>query len=146
MRVLIVDDSKIVRERVVELLSELQDGIDVVGQAGEVTEAIGAVHRLKPDAVILDIGMPGGSGVDVLQAIKQVGLSPVIMMLTNLAHPQYRKRCMDIGADFFYDKSKEFCKVPETFRRLLREPSWDRTGDICDVCSKPSVLCHRPSA
>jgi DNA-binding NarL/FixJ family response regulator len=146
MRVLIVDDSRIMRERVVEMLSELQDDIVVVGQAGEATEAIGAVHRLKPDAVILDIGMPGGSGIDVLRAIRQDGLSPVIMMFTNLANPLYRKRCKDIGADFFFDKSKEFCKVPETFRRLLREPSWDHTGDICAVCSKPSVLCHRPNA
>ena len=144
MRVLIVDDSRIVRERVAAMLSEIQDGIDVVGQAGEVNEAISAFHRLKPEAVILDIAMPGGSGVDVLQAIKQYGPSPVIMMLSNHSHPHYRKKCMETGADFFYDKSSEFCKVAETFRRLTQDPPWDRRGDICDGCSQPAFACSRP--
>jgi len=145
MRVLIVDDSRMVRERVVAMLSEVQGGIDVVGQAGEVTEAIGAYQRLRPDAVILDIAMPGGSGIDVLQTIKRDKPSPVVMMLTNCPYPQYRKKCLDTGADFFFDKSSEFCKVPETFRRMIQEPLWDRAGSICDGCPRRSDSCCRPT-
>ena len=144
MRVLIVDDSTVVRERVVAMLSDLQPGIEVVGQAGEVNEAILAARRLKPDAVILDISMPGKSGIEALQAITRDTPAPLVMMLTNYPYSQYREKCMEAGADFFYDKSTEFCKVSETFRRLNHDPLWDRCEDICDGCSQPTFACNRP--
>jgi DNA-binding NarL/FixJ family response regulator len=146
MRVLIVDDSLIVRERVATMLADLQSGIEVVGQAGEVDEAILATRRLKPDAVILDISMPGKSGIEALQAITQDPPAPLVMMLTNYPYAQYRKKCLEAGADFFYDKSTEFCKVSETFRRLIQNPLWDRHADICDGCSQPTFACNRPRA
>lgn len=146
MRVLIVDDSVVVRQRVVAMLSDLQPGIEVVGQAGEVDEAILATRRLKPDAVILDISMPGKSGIEALQAITQDTPAPLVMMLTNYPYSQYRKKCLEAGADFFYDKSTEFCKVSETFRRLIQNPRWDRRGDICIECSQSTFACNRPRA
>jgi DNA-binding NarL/FixJ family response regulator len=144
MRVLIVDDSTVVRERVVAMLSDLQPGLEVVGQAGEVDEAILATRRLKPDAVILDISMPGKSGIEALRAITQDSPAPLVMMLTNYPYAQYRKRCLDAGADFFYDKSTEFCKVAETFRRLTQDPLWDRRRDICEGCSQAAFECSQP--
>jgi two-component system response regulator DevR len=70
IKVFIADDSLIVREHLVTMLDELA-GIEIVGQAGTVTEAISAIRILQPDVVILDIRMPGGSGIDVLENIKQ---------------------------------------------------------------------------
>ncbi|HYL81075.1 MAG TPA: response regulator transcription factor, partial [Candidatus Acidoferrum sp.] len=109
-------------------------------------EAILATRRLKPDAVILDISMPGKSGIEALQAITQDTPAPLVMMLTNYPYAQYRKKCLDAGANFFYDKSTEFCKVSETFRRLTQNPAWDRRGNICDGCSQPTFGCNRPRA
>ena len=68
IQVFIADDSLIVRERLVMMLDELA-GIEIVGQAENVAEAISAIRKLQPDVVILDIRMPGGSGIDVLQNI-----------------------------------------------------------------------------
>jgi DNA-binding NarL/FixJ family response regulator len=82
------------------MLSGLKD-IEVVGQAENGAQAMDSIRELKPDAVILDIQMPNGSGIDVLQNIKIGGPTPVAIMLTNYAYPQYRRRCMDAGADFF---------------------------------------------
>ena len=62
IKVFIADDSLIVREHLVTMLDELA-GIEIVGQAGTVTEAISAIRNLQPDVVILDIRMPGGSGL-----------------------------------------------------------------------------------
>jgi DNA-binding NarL/FixJ family response regulator len=112
MKVFIVDDSAIVRERLINMLSELEE-IEVIGQAEDAREAIDSITKLKPDAVLLDIRMPGGSGIDVLEHIKKDQPAPIVIMLTNYPDTQYRKKCMDAKADFFLDKSTEFEKVIE---------------------------------
>src|SRR5262245_61885063 len=108
--VFIVDDAAMVRERLIGLFSELP-GVTVVGQAATAYDAIAAIPPLKPDVVVLDISLPGGNGLQVLQAIKRVAPSPLVIMLTNFAHEQYRRRCLQLGADHFFDKSREFEKV-----------------------------------
>lgn len=118
MRVLIADDSSIVRERLVALLSELKD-IEIIGQAQDSIEALDLFRRLKPDTVILDIRMPRGNGIAVLHAIKQEEAPPTVIMLTNHAYPQYRGKCLDGGADYFLDKSTEFEKVLQIFKGLI---------------------------
>ena len=115
--VFIADDSSIVREHLVTMLEELA-GIDIVGQAENVAEAISAIRNLQPDAVILDILMPGGSGIKVLQNIKQAGAGPMVIILTNYPYPVFRQKCMQAGADFFLDKSTEFDQIPELFERF----------------------------
>jgi DNA-binding NarL/FixJ family response regulator len=117
IRVFIADDSQIVQVRLVALLGELA-GVEVIGQAGTVPVAIAGIRRLQPDVVLLDIHMPGGSGIDVLQSIKQGPLAPVVIMLTNYPYPAYRERCMRLGADFFFDKSTEFDLVPNVLASL----------------------------
>jgi DNA-binding NarL/FixJ family response regulator len=117
IKVLIVDDSLVVRERLVAILDELA-GIEIVGQAENVTEAIGAVRKLRPDVIILDIWMPGGSGIDVLRQIKQGGAGPMVIILTNYPFPEYRQRCLNAGANFFLDKSTEFDQIPKLFKEF----------------------------
>jgi len=112
MKVFIADDSSEVRERIRMLLSELEK-IEMIGEAENVQEAIESIRHLGPDVVILDIRMPGGSGIDVLKEIVKEDRVPIIIMLTNYPYPQYKKKCMDAGADFFFDKSREFEKVVE---------------------------------
>jgi len=118
MTVFIVDDSAILRERLIGMLSELK-GIEIAGQAQAPREAINSIRELNPDAVILDLRMPGGNGINVLQNIKKDKPSPIVIVFTNYPYPQYRKKCMDIGADFFFDKSTEFDKLIEVFKQLL---------------------------
>jgi DNA-binding NarL/FixJ family response regulator len=117
MKVFIVDDSAVVRDRLKDMLSELKE-VAIVGQAESPQEAIIAIHKLKPDVVILDIRMPGGSGIDLIPNIKKDKFPPMVIMLTNYPYPQYRQKCMDAGADFFFDKSTEFEEVIEICRSL----------------------------
>jgi len=121
MKVLIADDSTELRERIVDMISE-EGSIEMVGQAENVPEAINAIRELKPDVIILDIRMPGGCGIDVLNTIEKNGRIPVVIMLTNYPYPQYRKKCFDAGADFFFDKSSEFEKLIDVLQRV---PSGD---------------------
>ena len=82
-------------------------------------EAINAVRKLNPDVVVLDIKMPGVDGIDVLKAIKNKNQDIVVIMLTNYPYPQYRKKCIELGADYFFKKSTEFESVIETLKQLI---------------------------
>lgn len=120
MRVYVVDDSPLVRERLVALLAEVE-GIDVVGSAASSEEGIAGITAHEPDVAILDIRMPAGSGISVLEEIRRSEKPPTIIMLTNYPYPQYRRKCMDAGADYFFDKSSEFNKVTDVLARMVAE-------------------------
>jgi DNA-binding NarL/FixJ family response regulator len=113
--VFIVDDSPVVRERLAHMISELPD-TEIIGQADIAFEAINSIRRSKPTIVVLDISMPGGSGIYVLESIKKEKPAPTVIMLTNFAHDQYRQKCLQLGADYFFDKSTEFEKVIDVLR------------------------------
>ena len=116
VKVFIADDSRIVQEHLVTILDELAE-VEIVGQAETVAEAISAIGELRPDVVILDIRMPDGSGIDVLQTIKQDDPAPAVIVLTNYPYPAYRQKCLQAGADFFLDKSTEFDQIPDLIER-----------------------------
>jgi len=118
LQVLIVDDSAIVRFRLAEMVESVEH-VRVVGQAPSATRAIMALRELRPDLVILDIQMPDGDGVAVLEAAKQLDPAPTVMMLTNYADEYYRSWCHAAGADFFLDKSKQFEEIPQILRDMI---------------------------
>jgi len=122
MKVLIVDDSAIMRERLKAVLSEITE-LENISYAEDVPEAISSVQKLNPEVVILDIRMPGGSGIDVLQKVKKSNRPPLVIVLTNYPYPQYRRKCIEAGADFFFDKSTEFDKVTEVLKQLKQNQS-----------------------
>lgn len=122
MRVLIVDDSRIMREHIVEALSELPD-VEMVGEVADADEVESAIEELDPDVVTLDIKLKSGNGVDVLRDIKEKHPSVTVIMLTNYPYPQYRRECLRAGADYFFDKSTEFEQVAEACGRLASRTS-----------------------
>jgi DNA-binding NarL/FixJ family response regulator len=117
MRIFVADDSAMLRERMIRLLSELS-GIEVVGQAQDAFAAFEAICEAKPDIVTLDIELIGGSGIDVLRQIKNKDCSTVVIMLTNNSTPPYRRKCMEAGADYFFDKSTDFEKLKAVLQVL----------------------------
>ena len=122
MTLLIADDSDVIVQRLVTMLADV-DGLEIVGRAGTVFEATRAVRFLKPDVMILDMRMPGGSGIDVLEAMKRDRVTPIVIVLTNYNHPLYRRKCLESGARFFMDKSTEFENVGAVLSDLIREAS-----------------------
>jgi DNA-binding NarL/FixJ family response regulator len=119
MRVFITDDSKIVVERMTDLLKEVS-GVEVVGQSGNALDAVLSIQETNPDAVILDLQMPGGSGLDVLKAIRRGHPRLQVLICTNYPYQQYRDECMAAGANYFLDKSADFDKIPTIFRQLIK--------------------------
>jgi DNA-binding NarL/FixJ family response regulator len=125
MKVFIADDSALMRQRLVSLLSEVE-GVELVGQAGDAHEALEAIRRLKPDVAILDIRMPGGNGITVLEAVRAGEATPVVIMLTAFPYPQYRKKCLEAGADHFFDKATEFDSVLKALEQLRARTTEER--------------------
>lgn len=110
MKVFIADDSDMVRESLIAVLSELKD-ITFIGQAQNAIDAMEAITRLRPDVAILDIQMPYGSGIDVLRRIRDRKWPMTVIMYTGYPEPQYVKKCMEGGADFFFNKGKDLEKL-----------------------------------
>ena len=121
MKIFIADDSRVIVERLADLLEEEVPGAHLVGQAGDVPGAISGVQKMMPDALILDLQMPGGSGLDVLRAIRTDYPHLYVLICTNYPYPQYREECLHAGANFFLDKTAEFEKIPVILRELIQK-------------------------
>jgi len=121
MRVVIADDSEILRSRLIEMLHEIE-GIEVVAEAKDSREAIEAIKMHHPDVVVMDIRMPGNDGIMVIETIKKGKKNkPKIIVFTNYPYLQYRKKCIDAGADFFFYKALEFEKLIGLIKELAQK-------------------------
>jgi DNA-binding NarL/FixJ family response regulator len=103
--VFIVEDSPVVRQRLVALLDETA-GVCVVGEADTPKDAVEGILRTRPDWVLLDVQLIGGTGIDVLRQVRARVPDTTFVVLTNLANVHYRKCCIDAGADHFFDKTQ----------------------------------------
>jgi len=117
LTVYIVDDAQLMRERLTELVTDIA-GVEIVGQSGDPFEALDSIRKSHPDVVILDIRLPGRSGIDVLKDIKREPRAPIIIMITNYPYHQYRQGCMAAGADYFFSKIEEFEMIRETLSSI----------------------------
>lgn len=127
MKVFIVDDSRVVVERLAGLLDEVP-GARLVGQAGDVPGAVVGIQKVRPDALILDLHMPGGSGLDVLRAIRSAHPDLFVLICTNYPYPEYRDECLSAGANLFLDKSADFEKIPSILRELVQKEAKISSG------------------
>ena len=119
LKVYIADDSNAVRLRLVEQVS-LLNGISLVGQSGDGLTAIADIENINPDVVILDIQLPGG-GIRLLKQVKASQHGLQVIVLTAFPYSQYRDKCLEAGADFFFDKSYEFNRITDILLELLAE-------------------------
>ncbi|MDX1401314.1 MAG: response regulator transcription factor [Kiloniellales bacterium] len=97
LRVLLVDDHEVVRLGLLTLLEDVA-WVDVVGEAGSTKEAISAVDELKPNVVVLDIRMPGESGLEACFQITQQWPEVKVIMLTSYADDDLIFRALQAGA------------------------------------------------
>jgi DNA-binding NarL/FixJ family response regulator len=123
LKLLIADDSAALCDRLVNMFSELE-GVEVIGLAQDVPSAHAAIRTLSPDVVILDIQMPGGSGIDVLRAVKEKRSSTIVIMLTNHPYIQYRQKCLELGADYFFSKSTDAQRLREVIEELTESQGY----------------------
>jgi two-component system, OmpR family, response regulator MprA len=117
MRVLVVDDDRAVRDALRRVLT--LDGYDVQSAEGG-AEAIEAVAQSVPDAVVLDIGMPGIDGIEVCERVRLLGNRVPILMLTARVEIADRVAGLDAGADDYLIKPFDVNELKARLRALLR--------------------------
>lgn len=110
LRVLLVEDSRRLAERIRELI-ELNEEAIVVKTVFDEESAIEAARKERIDLIVLDLQLQSGTGFGVLE---QLGpRRPPVVVLTNYALPQYEKRAHDLGVEYFLDKSRDFERLSE---------------------------------
>jgi DNA-binding NarL/FixJ family response regulator len=119
MRLFIADDNVAFRTHLVSHLLNTE-GIEIVGEAGNVPEAIAAIRQTKPDVVILDLHMPGGNGFDVLQVVKSSKPNPIVILLTVGSRSEYQTTSYLAGADYFFEKSSDLRKMARMLKRSAK--------------------------
>lgn len=124
LKILIVEDSPYIAARVRVLLSD-EANHEFIGIARNVSRALSLISEKMPDVIVLDIHleeeMSGFNGIDLLKTIRQDYPGIKVMMLTNFSELQYRHKCMELGAHYFFDKSNDFDKIPDTLKQIRSE-------------------------
>ena len=116
--ILIVDDSPIIVERLQNMLKSVEN-TGPVSQAGDYSSALSQLMESRPDIVLLDINLPDRSGIALLQHIKKVYPSIIVIMISNQADEYYRKICQRFGAAYFVDKSTEIEQLPDIIFSII---------------------------
>ncbi len=122
IRLLIVDDHHLVRAGLRNII-DTAGGIQVVGEAESGEDAIRLNRELQPDVVLMDIGLPGLSGLETSERILQVRPSVRVIVLTAHAQPPFPARLLDMGAAGYLTKA---CNAQELVRAIRRVHDGER--------------------
>jgi two-component system, OmpR family, response regulator len=124
LRVLLVEDLVRVQNLLRELIDE-PGRFEVAGLVETEADAILRYTELQPDAVVIDLNLRSGTGLGVIMALRRLQhpVRPLLIVLTNHALPVLETACLNAGADYFLDKSRDFQKV-----RTLLENAWSNIG------------------
>ncbi|CDS53811.1 Regulatory protein, LuxR:Response regulator receiver [Polaromonas sp. CG9_12] len=106
LRIFIADDSLFIRDRVALMLGA--SAMTVVGQAETPQDSIEGILAVYPDVVVLDVQLEGGSGLQVLRAIRHAAPDIAFVIFSNSSDPIYRKCYLGAGAEDFLDKTHQF--------------------------------------
>jgi DNA-binding NarL/FixJ family response regulator len=119
MKLLIADDSSLIRERI-KTQARGFDHEFFVREASNGKMALDMIREFDPDLVFLDLHMPEMGGIDVLKKIKEANLKTKVCILTNYSYPQYKTKCLALGADYFLSKSDDFEKTSLIIAMVLK--------------------------
>ncbi|OAB42191.1 response regulator transcription factor [Paenibacillus glacialis] len=119
IRILIAEDQRMLRGALA-LLLDLEDDIEVVGQACDGQEALSLIASLQPDVCLLDIEMPVKTGLDVAEQLIELGSITRIIILTTFARPGYFERAVKANVQGYLLKDGPTEQLAESIRRVMK--------------------------
>jgi DNA-binding NarL/FixJ family response regulator len=121
IRLLLVDDHELIREGLAGVM-QLEEDMEVVGQAGSVAEALRAYDQLSPDVVIADLQLQDGTGLDIVRSIRRSGDKTGLVVLTMHSGDDQIFAAMEAGASGFVGKDAPSGEVVRTARHAAVSP------------------------
>ncbi len=118
MRVIIVEDSPVVRDGLAQLIDQ-EEGVTEVTTASSVDDAGGLLSRTAFDLWILDFDLGDGTALDLLERKRSEDWPGTVAVLTKHSEEPIRDRCLEAGADCFYDKGGDLDRAIESLRSHL---------------------------
>jgi DNA-binding NarL/FixJ family response regulator len=119
IRILIADDHAILREGVRALLATADD-IEVVGEAADGREAIDLAQKLEPDAILMDVAMPGLGGLEATLEIRRLVPRAKILVLSQYGEPEYVRRFLKAGVSGYVLKKAAGADLVSAIRAVMR--------------------------
>lgn len=119
MRILIVDDALFMRNMIKEILKV--EGFEIAGEASNGIEAVEKYKDLKPDAVTMDIVMPGKNGIEALKEIKEIDKNAKVIMVSALGQESLVMEALEAGAVDFITKPFKKEKVIQVLKKVLQK-------------------------
>jgi len=119
VRLMVVDDQRLMRDGISSLLS-IQEGINVVGMAGDGQEAIQMAQELQPDVILMDVRMPVMDGVEATVQIRQILPDCQVLMLTTFDDEEYIVEALKAGAIGYMLKDLPAADLAESVRMAAR--------------------------
>ena len=119
IRLVLADDQQLVRTALAALL-DLEDDLEVVGQAGRGDELVDVVRDLEPDVALVDIEMPGLDGLSAAAVLAEQSPGTKVLVLTTFGRPGYLRRAMEAGALGFVVKDAPADQLVDAVRRVAR--------------------------
>jgi DNA-binding NarL/FixJ family response regulator len=116
--VFLVDDHPLVRDWLSRLINEEKD-LEVCGSAERADEAIGGIERLRPDVIIIDIGLRGKSGLELIRFLTDQNPAELILVLSMHDEAVYASRALKAGARGYVSKRETTERVILAIRRIL---------------------------
>jgi DNA-binding NarL/FixJ family response regulator len=116
-RVMLVDDHADFRRLVTAWLHRQSD-LEVVAEAGSLAEARSRTATVRCDVVVLDLGLPDGNGVDLIEDVRESNAGAAVLILSASLHPTNLERATEAGADEILDKLASPGEIVGTIRRL----------------------------
>jgi DNA-binding NarL/FixJ family response regulator len=120
MKIIIADDSRLMRDRIRETISIIS-GVEIVSEIENGLQTLQEIKKHYPCLLIIDIRMPEMNGIDVLKKIRELKMKVKVCILTNYPYPQYKKKCLEAGADYFLSKTEDFEDIKIVITDMLRE-------------------------
>ncbi|AXE79998.1 response regulator transcription factor [Streptomyces atratus] len=118
IRLLLAEDQSMVREALAALLG-LEPDIEVVAQVARGDEVLAAAHEHRIDVALLDIEMPGMTGIDAAAALRRELPAVKVVVVTTFGRPGYLRRAMESGADAFLVKDAPAAQLAAAVRKVL---------------------------
>jgi DNA-binding NarL/FixJ family response regulator len=119
IRVILCDDHALIRRGIRDTLSDAPD-IEVVGEAGDYGELRGLMREQACDVLVLDINLPGRSGLDVLHVLKEEGATVRVLVVSMYPEDQYAIRALRAGAYGYVNKGGDTQQIVEAVRMVAQ--------------------------